>query len=164
MKEERTEYFSDKELEAFLAEIEAAPQIAAPEYLADMIMRKAERQSVRDSVEIVPIRSAIRESIREGKPSGMPAASKQKQFFVYSIRTVLAMAAAIALLILIPPLERSAQNQMEAHQIQYEQENQSNQKTEKEEKSILEHLNEKSSDMFGKLLENTNQLFHREDK
>lgn len=158
MEQNRNEYLTEEELEAFIHDVESDRQLRAPDYLAEMILHKAERQTVRESVEIIPIRNAIRETIREGKPVLVKEPSKQKQLLAYSAKIVAAAAAAIALIIVIPTVQSSSQNQAEAYQVQYDQNSQ------REEKSMMQNLNEKSSDFCNKLFESTNQLFHREDK
>jgi hypothetical protein len=158
MKQERNEYFTEEELEAFVHDIETNRQFRAPDYLTDMIMNKAERQAVRESVEIIPIRNTIRETFREGKPALVQEPSKQKQLLMYSIKIVAAAAAAIALIVVIPTVENHSNDQAGLYQVQYDQTGH------REEKSIMQNLNEKSSDFCNKLFESTNQLFHREDK
>lgn len=158
MEQNRNEYLTEEELEAFIHDVESDRQLRAPDYLAEMILHKAERQTVRESVEIIPIRNAIRETIREGKPVLVKEPSKQKQLLAYSAKIVAAAAAAIALIIVIPTVQSRSQNQAEAYQVQYDQNSQ------REEKSMMQNLNEKSSDFCNKLFESTNQLFHREDK
>lgn len=158
MKQERNEYFTEEELEAFIHDVESNRQLQAPDYLTNMILHKAERQAVRESVEIIPICNTIRETIREGKPALVQEPTKQKQLFLYSIKIVAAAAAAIALIVVIPTVENHSKNQADSYQIQYDQNGH------REEKSIMQNLNEKSSDFCNRLFESTNQLFHREDK
>lgn len=158
MEQKSNEYLTEVELEAFIHEVELNRQLRAPDYLADMILHKAERQAVRESVEIIPIRNTIRETIREGKPALVKEPSKQKQLFTYSLKIVAAAAAAIALIIVIPAVQSHSENQTETNQIQYDQTSQ------QEEKSMMQNLNEKSNDFCDRLFESTNQLFHREDK
>lgn len=158
MKQERNEYFTDEELEAFVHDIESNRQLRAPDYLTNMILNKAERQAVRESVEIIPIRNTIRETFREGKPALIQEPSKQKQLLTYSIKIVAAAAAAIALIVVIPTVENHSRNQETAYHVQYDQ------SSHRQEKSIMQNLNEKSSDLVNRLFESTNQLFHREDK
>ncbi len=157
MKEENTEYFTEEELADFIADMEADHPMQAPDYLAELILHKAERQALRESVEIIPIRNTIRETIREGKPAAVPPASKQKQLLVYSIKIIAAAAAAIALIIMTPSMETHLGDQSDSYQVQYDQNGQ------KDEKSMIQNLNEKSSDFCSRLFYRTNQLFHRED-
>lgn len=158
MKQERNEYFTDEELEAFVHDIESNRQLRAPDYLNNMILNKAERQAVRESVEIIPIRNTIRETFREGTPALVQEPSKQKQLLLYSIKIVAAAAAAIALIVVIPTVENHSRNQGTAYQVQYDQ------TSHRQEKSFMQNLNEKSSDLCNQIFESTNQLFHREDK
>lgn len=155
-------YLSDEELEKMIAQIEQGPLVQAPEYLEKMILQKAERIAVRESVEIVPIRHAMREG---GQPLGRKT-SKRGQLLAYSLKIVAAAAAAIALVITVPQMEQKTEDSYR-QQEQYMQE-QSQKETQKEsrgKKSVARNLNEKTSDFCSRLFEKTNEiLFQREEK
>lgn len=121
MREERN-YLSDDELEKLIADVEQEPMRRAPEYLERMILKKTEQNAVRWS-----------------------------QFAAYSAKIVAAAAAAIALIITMPEIER----QSEIHQQEVEQE---------ERKSVTTSINEATSSFCNQLFEKTNELlFQREE-
>lgn len=161
MQEERN-YLSDEELEKMIAEMEHGPLVQAPEYLEKMILQKAERIAVRESVEIVPIRQAM----KEGRRTLPQEPSKRGQLLSYSLKIVAAAAAAIALVIMVPEMEsRTADSYQQQEQHMQEQSQKETQKKNRESKSVTRNLNERTSDFCSRLFEKTNEiLFQREEK
>lgn len=164
MQEERN-YLSDEELEKLITEMEQEPLVQAPEYLEKMILQKAERIAVRESVEIVPIRHAMKE---RRKPIPQEP-SKRGQLVSYSLKIAAAAAAAIALVIMVPEMESRTADSYRQEQYMQEQKKQEEQgesgKMDRENKSVTHNLNEKTSDFCSRLFEKTNEiLFQREEK
>lgn len=165
--QENKDYLSDQELEKMMAEIESGPLLQAPDYLEKMILQKAERIAVRSSVEIVPIRHAIRAK----KQPASKKTSRQGQLLVYSLKIVAAAAAAIALVIMVPGMQRKTEDsyrQQEEFMAELQKEQAEQEETWKKNQeriSVTRNLNEKTSDFCSKLFEKTNELlFRREEK
>ena len=146
-KEINHSYLSDDQLEDLMAGVEENDMYQAPDYLQQMILRRAEPGFVRESVEIVPIRHAI----REGRPLLAGQESQKKQFRSYTIKIVAAAAAALALVFTMPnPEFISFQPKVEMG--------------ERERNAGVKKINEKTSDFCSAILEKTNQLFQKEEK
>lgn len=165
--QENKDYLSNQELENMIAELESGSLLQAPDYLEKMILQKAERIAVRSSVEIVPIRHAIRAK----KQPASKKTSRQGQLLAYSLKIAAAAAAAIALVIVVPEMQRKTEDSYQ-QQEEYMEELQKEQKEQEEtwkknqeRKSVTRNLNEKTSDFCSKLFEKTNELlFRREEK
>lgn len=153
MKQEEKAYLSDVELEKLIAEVENTQMKQAPEYLQQMILRKAEHNAVKDSVEIIPIRNAI----KEGTPVLPKEQTKWIQMLTYSTKIAVAAAAAIALIIVVPQAERDAEQYSKTGTVQQEE-------VKEKHHSILREFNTVTGEFCNKLFETTNLIFQREDK
>lgn len=145
MREERA-YLSDDELEKLIAGVEREDIRRAPEYLEQMIQKKAERISTGGFVENVPIRHAFAKKM---EMTALPV-KKWGQFAVYCAKIVTAAAAAIALVIAMPKLQwQSAEYFRPKQQTQ---------------KSVTTSINEITDDFCVQIFEKTNKLlFQREE-
>lgn len=161
MQEERN-YLSEEELEKMIAELEHGSMVQAPEYLEKMILQKAERIAVKESVEIVPIRHAM----KEGRQSLLPEPSKWGQLLSYSLKIVAAAAAAITLVIMVPDMQSgTADSYRQQERYTQEQSQEEARKKNRENQSVTRNLNERTSDFCSRLFEKTNEiLFQREEK
>lgn len=81
-------YLTDEQLQDLIAGAEEN-LYQAPDYLEQMIRRKAEPEFIKESVEIVP----IRHTIMEGKPILPDRSFRQRAFRAYSVKIVAAAAA-----------------------------------------------------------------------
>lgn len=162
--QENRDYPSDQELEKMIAEIESGPLLQAPDYLEKIILQKAERIAVRSSVEIVPIRHAM----KDRKQPASKKSSRPGQLLAYSLKIVAAAAAAITLVIMVPEMQRKTEDsyqQQEEHLEKLQKEQEETWKKNQERKSVTYNLNEKTSDFCSSLFEKTNELlFRREEK
>ncbi len=160
-------YLSDEALEKLIADVENGQMLQAPDYLEHMILNKAKHQVFKDSVEIMPIRNTIRESIREDQQTAkkQPQKGKRVQLFAYSVKIVAAAAAAIAFITIIPAMQNPAgTNREDAYRIEYENDRKEMQTKPKKEKSLTRSLNEWSSGWCNRLYEGTNRILEREEK
>ncbi len=153
MKQEEMNYLSDVELASLIAEIENGQMKQAPEYLEQIIIRKAERHDFKESVEVIPIRTAI----KEGTPVLPNEPSKWVQLFTYSTKIALAAAAAIALVVFVPHMEQEARDNSRPVVVEQEQ-------TETKRHSVLHEFNTISGEICNKLFETTNLIFQREEQ
>ncbi len=146
MKNEMTDnYLTDEQLQDLIAGVEEN-MYQAPDYLEQMILRKAEPEFMRESVEIVPIRHAI----LEGKPILPEKTAREKQFKEYSVKIVAAAAAVLILLVALPNPENFAPRQ----NVTISTENRN---------TAVKNINKKTTDFCSAILEKTNQLFRKED-
>lgn len=165
----RTEeqYLSEEALEKLIAEVENGPLLQAPDYLRPMILNQAKHQVFKDSVEIMPIRNTIRESIRKDQKTAKKQTGKEKrvQLFAYSVKIVAAAAAAIAFIMIVPAMQNPAgTNREDAYRIEYENDRKEMQTKPKKEKSLTRSLNEWSSGWCNRLYEGTNRILEREEQ
>lgn len=144
-KEKRDFYLTDEELQDLMAGVEVS-MCQAPEYLEQIILRKAEPEFVKESVEIVPIRHAI----LEGKTVLPGKEAIQKEFRTYTIKIVAAAAAIMALLIAIP----NEDDLFNRQRVDISAEKRD---------TAVKNINEKTSEFCSSLLEKTNQLFQKEE-
>lgn len=161
------QYLSEEALEKLIAEVENEPLLQAPDYLRPMILNQAKHQVFKDSVEIMPIRNTIRESIRKDQQTVKKQTGKEKrvQLFAYSVKIVAAAAAAIAFIMIIPAVQNPAgTNREDAYRIEYENDRKEMQTKPKKEKSLTRSLNEWSSGWCNRLYEGTNRILEREEK
>lgn len=146
MKNEMTDnYLTNEQLQDLIAGVEEN-MYQAPDYLEQMILRKAEQEFMRESVEIVPIRHAI----LEGKPILPEKAAREKQFKEYSVKIVAAAAAILILLVALPNPENFTPQQS----VKINTENRD---------TAVKTINQKTTDFCSAILEKTNQLFRKED-
>lgn len=136
---EQKEYLTDEQLERLIADVQKETY-RAPDYLEQVILRKAEPEFVKESVEIVPIRHAL----REGKPLLPQKPSRRKQLQMYGIKVAAVAAAAIALVILTPNFEQMNFNRKDT--------------------TVMQNINQKTSDFCSAIYEKTNQLFQKGEK
>lgn len=161
------QYLSEEALEKLIAEVENEPLLQAPDYLRPMILNQAKHQVFKDSVEIMPIRNTIRESIRKDQQIAKKQTGKEKrvQLFAYSVKIVAAAAAAIAFIMIVPAMQNPAgTNREDAYRIEYENDRKEMQTKPKKEKSLTRSLNEWSSGWCNRLYEGTNRILEREEK
>lgn len=161
------QYLSEEALEKLIAEVENGPLLQAPDYLRPMILNQAKHQVFKDSVEIMPIRNTIRESIRKDQQTAKEQTGKEKrvQLFAYSVKIVAAAAAAIAFIMIVPAMQNPAgTNREDAYRIEYENDRKEMQTKPKKEKSLTRSLNEWSSGWCNRLYEGTNRILEREEK
>lgn len=142
-KERKDVYLTNEQLQELIAGTEDH-MVQAPEYLEQMILRKAEPEFIKESVEIVPIRHAI----PEAKPLLKEKEKRQKDFRLYTIKIVAAAATILILLTVLPSgnsffMEQAADIRMENRN------------------TTVKHINQKTSEFCGSILEKTNQLFQK---
>lgn len=117
---------TDEELLKMMEEIEEQEMHQAPDYLKQMILDKAERIQVRDSIEILPM--ATRKNQRKNlmEPESKNPKGKKIQLLIYSAKIAAATAAALALLYIWPQYQSKVaiQQNVEWEQQQKEQERQ----------------------------------------
>lgn len=144
--ENKNSYLTDEQLQDLIAGVEMDIH-QAPEYLEQVILRKAEPVLVKESLEIVPIRHAI----IDGKPIQTDKVSGKKQFQSYTIKIVAATAAALALLITMP----NPDNITLPQKTDISADNSG---------MAMKNINKKTSDLCSFILEKTNQLFQKEEQ
>lgn len=145
-KETRESYLNDEQLQDLIAGVEEN-LYQAPDYLEQMILRKAEPEFMKESVEIVPIRHAI----MEGKPILPEKAARERQFKAYSIKIAAAAAAVLVLLVALPNPENFAPRQNVTISVENRD-------------TAVKNINKKTTDFCSAILEKTNQLFQKEEK
>lgn len=87
-KEDIQEYLSDEALEALIRETEEGPMIKAPEYLEENILHKIEQQQ-----KVIVYKEKV---------------SAKRKLLTYSMKVMVAAAAAIAFLIVVPTVEQQS--------------------------------------------------------
>lgn len=142
---EENNYLTDEQLCDLMESVETG-MYQAPEYLEQIILRKAEPEFVKESVEIVP----IRHTIMEGKPILPKKEYVSRQFRSYTVKIAAAAAAIVLLLIAMPDpaelIQPKADISMEKRD------------------TAMKSINEKTSDLCSMILEKTNQLFQKEEQ
>ena len=94
-KEDIQEYLSDEALEALIRETEEGPMIKAPEYLEENILHKIEQQQ-----KVIVYKEKV---------------SAKRKLLTYSMKVMVAAAAAIAFLIVVPTVEQQSRPNMETY-------------------------------------------------
>ena len=148
----KIDYFSDEELDSFIAQIEAEPLKQAPDYLKGMILEKASKM---ESNKIVPM----------AKPhTPMTKAAARRQLFDYGIKVCAGAAAAIAIMFVIPTVngvEQGAQQNNMIEQMMPQIDDAAKNKDDKQGEdrgSILSGINRATSDFCSSLFDKTNEI------
>ena len=151
MREHRTDYLSEEELLTLINEVEQKEMFKAPQYLEEKILNSVKRQD-----QIVEYKDKI---------------SAKRKLMTYSLKVMVAAAAAIALLIVVPTVEQGSHlnsNFYVNQAIENTQKEIASQKEEavkkQEESSFLSSMNEATNAFCNNLFERTNGLFQKEDK
>ena len=147
----RTDYLTEDELLALINEVEQKEMIAAPQYLEEKIVRKMRQQS-----QIVEYKDKI---------------STNRKLLTYSLKIMVAAAAAIAILIVVPTVEQGSYLNTDTYVTQAREDTQKELAARKEEvekqrktSSVLETMNDATNAFCNQLFEGTNRLFQKEDK
>lgn len=148
-------YLSDEELNSLIAEAESEKFIQAPNYLQDMILKKAAKSQPIVISTIVDIRKPDNMLIVPRTKQLLTKKAARTQLFVYGAKVLAGAAAAIALLIVLPTINDVQQVNQENY---YMQENRETNEDVKDEKTALESINETTSDLCKKILEKTNEI------
>ena len=139
-------YLTEEQLQDLIAGAEK-DMYQAPDYLEQIILRKAEPQFMKESVEIVP----IRHTIMEGKPVLPDKTSRQRAFKAYSIKIVAAAAAILILLVALPNPGNFAPRQNVTTSVENRD-------------TAVKNINKKTTDLCSAILEKTNQLLQKEEQ
>ena len=148
------DYFSDEELDSFIAQIEAEPLRQAPDYLKGMILDKASKM---EANKIVPMASA-----KAHTP--MTRAAARRQLFDYGIKVCAGAAAAIAIMFVLPTVnnvEQGAQQQNVMEQMlpqQADMEQETDDSKDEDRGSILSGINRATSNFCSNLFDKTNEI------
>ncbi len=142
---EEDKYLSEQELERIIAEAERE-MLVAPDYLEQMILKETKKYELRAQKSITQTGN-----------------SRFFQLFSYSLKTVVAAAAALAFVFTIPFMEdRMEASFREGKEISVQREISEKRDMERPD---ARSLNEKTSDFCTRLFERTNELlFQREEK
>ena len=141
-KEDIQEYLSDEALEALIRETEEGPMIKAPEYLEENILHKIEQQQ-----KVIVYKEKV---------------SAKRKLLTYSMKVMVAAAAAIAFLIR-PNMETYVAEAKE--QVNKDlQEQKEKAKKRSEEQNFLQSVNDASSAFCNFITETTNGWFLKEER
>ena len=148
-KEDIQEYLSDEALEALIRETEEGPMIKAPEYLEENILHKIEQKVI-----------VYKEKV-----------SAKRKLLTYSMKVMVAAAAAIAFLIVVPTVEQQSRPNMETYVAEAKeqvnkdlQEQKEKAKKRSEEQNFLQSVNDASSAFCDFITETTNGWFLKEER
>ena len=143
-KEDIQEYLSDEALEALIRETEEGTMIKAPEYLEENILHKIE----------------YKEKV-----------SAKRKLLTYSMKVMVAAAAAIAFLVVVPTVEQQSRPNMETYVAEAKeqvnkdlQEQKEKAKKRSEEQNFLQSVNDASSAFCNFITETTNGWFLKEER
>lgn len=149
-KEDIQEYLSDEALEALIRETEEGTMIKAPEYLEENILHKIEQQKV----------IVYKEKV-----------SAKRKLLTYSMKVMVAAAAAIAFLVVVPTVEQQSRPNMETYVAEAKeqvnkdlQEQKEKAKKRSEEQNFLQSVNDASSAFCNFITETTNGWFLKEER
>ena len=146
-KEDTQEYLSDEALEALIRETEEGPMIKAPEYLEENILHKIEQQQ-----KVIVYKEKV---------------SAKRKLLTYSMKVMVAAAAAIAFLIVVPTVEQQSRPNMAEAKEQVNkdlQEQKEKAKKRSEEQNFLQSVNDASSAFCDFITETTNGWFLKEER
>ena len=148
-KEDIQEYLSDEALEALIRETEEGPMIKAPEYLEENILHKIQQKVI-----------VYKEKV-----------SAKRKLLTYSMKVMVAAAAAIAFLIVVPTVEQQSRPNMETYVAEAKeqvnkdlQEQKEKAKKRSEEQNFLQSVNDASSAFCDFITETTNGWFLKEER
>lgn len=117
---------TEEELKRLIEAVEQNEMHHAPDYLSQMILRKAEHMQAVESVEVLPIRNMSREEFAEKL-----LRNKRKRLWKYSLQVSVASAAVMVLLLLLPTIQTQFPSRMDTESILEHKE--------KEHKEYVEH-------------------------
>lgn len=153
MQEDKPNYLSDEELQNLIQSVEQEGTIHAPQYMKESILNQIQRQET-----VIAISNHR---------------SSKIQLITYSMKVLVAAAAAIALIILIPVKDPGSfqeekasyeqwvnQQNGKGEEVEYGVDSKDRYDYDKKSKSIYDTTNK----ICSKLLEKTNKIFDREDK
>lgn len=150
-KEDIQEYLSDEALEALIRETEEGPMIKAPEYLEENILHKIEQQQ-----KVIVYKEKV---------------SAKRKLLTYSMKVMVAAAAAIAFLVVVPTVEQQSRPNMETYVAEAKeqvnkdlQEQKEKAKKRSEEQNFLQSVNDASSAFCNFITETTNGWFLKEER
>lgn len=142
------DYFSDEELDSFIAQIEDKPLRQAPDYLKGIILDKASKM---EKNKIIPMAKA---------QAPMTRATARKQLFDYGVKVCAGAAAAIAIMFVIPTVNNVEQGAQQNSQIEQNMQQEDKNQDDKhvDAGTVLSSINQATSNFCSNLFDKTNEI------